>query len=191
MENTGKTDQELVALALKDRHAFTAVVERYQPALKRYIAHLGCRDKSDQDDILQEAFLKIYINLNDYDPNLKFSSWIYRITHNEAISFFRKKNTSPKPVVTEEELVIFQNLADSSNIVETYNKKSEAEIVRQALAELEEKYRDVLMLKFIEEKSYDEISDILKIPIGTVGTFINRGKKQLQNILHNKIYETK
>lgn len=186
-KNNSKTDQELVALALKDRHAFAAIVERYQTALKRYIARLGCRDQCDQDDILQEAFLKIYLNLNDYDPDLKFSSWIYRITHNEAVSFFRKKNISPKPVVTEEELFIFQNLADGADIIEMHNKKSEAEIVRQALSELEEQYRDAMMLKFIEEKSYNEISDILKMPIGTVGTLINRGKKQLRRILQNKL----
>ena len=186
-KNNSKTDQELVVLVLKDRQAFAAIVERYQPALKRYLARLGCRDRCDQDDILQEAFLKIYLNLNDYDLDLKFSSWIYRITHNEAVSFFRKKNATPKPVVTEEELFIFQNLADDTDIIEMYNKKLEAEVVRHALSELEDQYRDVLILKFIEEKSYNEISDILKMPIGTVGTLISRGKKQLRQILQKKI----
>lgn len=186
-KNNSKTDQELVALTLKDRHAFAAIVEKYQAALRRYIVRLGGRDCNDQDDILQEIFLKVYLNLNDYDPSLKFSSWIYRITHNETISFFRKKNISPMPVITEEDLEIFQNLADDTDTAEMHNERFDAEIVRQAITELEKQYRDVLTLKFLEEKSYNEISDILKMPIGTVGTLVNRGKKQLKIILKKRI----
>ncbi|MCL5017284.1 MAG: RNA polymerase sigma factor [Patescibacteria group bacterium] len=186
-ENKVKTDQELVALTLADHRAFTSIVEKYQNILRRYLAHIGCLSRSDQDDILQEAFLKIYLNLNDYDPDLKFSSWVYRITHNEAVSFFRKKNISPAPVANDDDLGIFLNLIDDTDIIEAQNKKFEAELVRQALAKLEKQYRDTLILKFIEDKSYEEISDILKIPIGTVGTLINRGKKQLKNILYKKI----
>ena len=181
-----RTDQELVALTLKDRHAFVAIVERYQVVLQRYIARLGCRDYHDQEDVLQEVFLKVYINLNEYDSDLKFSSWIYRITHNETISYFRKKSVQPLPIITGEELDRFQNITDDTDIALAYSKEWDAKILREVLAKLDEQYRDVLVLKFIEDKSYNEISDILKIPIGTVGTLINRGKKQLKLILHKK-----
>lgn len=181
-----KTDQELVALTLQDKHAFLAIVERYQAPFRRYIVRLGCRDPHDQDDVLQEAFLKIYVNLNDYDSDLKFSSWVYRIAHNEAISFFRKKSVRQKPVVTEEELKQLQNIADELDVAEEYNKAWDAKVIQQAITELDEQYRDVLVLKFMEEKSYNEISDILKVPIGTVGTLINRGEKQLKKVLQSK-----
>lgn len=184
--NNNKTDQKLVALTLQNKHAFVAIVERYQAPLRRYIARLGCRDSHDQEDILQEAFLKIYLNLNDYDSDLKFSSWVYRITHNETISFFRKKNIRPMPVATDKEVYLFENLADETDFIKSLDAKLNADILRLALAELEEQYRDVLVLRFLEEKSYTEISDILKIPEGTVGTLLNRGKKRLHDILTNK-----
>lgn len=181
-----KSDQELISEALLDRHAFAAIVLRYQSALQRYIRRLGCQDPHDQEDVLQEIFLKIYVNLNDYDSNLKFSSWLYRIAHNETISFFRKKKIRPAPVVTEEELEQFQNLADGSDIPETYDKELEARILREALGQIDEQYRDALTLRFLEDKNYTEISDILKIPVATVGTHINRGKKQLKQLLEKR-----
>jgi RNA polymerase sigma-70 factor (ECF subfamily) len=178
-----KTDQELVSDTKKDKNAFVEIVRRYESPIRRYIMRLGCRDTHDIDDVFQDVFIKVYINLNDYDPGLKFSSWLYRITHNETISFFRKKNIRPMPVATDEELYLFENLADETNFIESLNAKLNADIVRLALAELEEHYRDVIVLRFFEEKSYTEISDILKIPEGTVATLLNRGKKRLNEIL--------
>ncbi len=95
---TDKTDQEFVKVALKDRHAFSEIVHRYEAAIRRYVKRLGCKNENDVDDVLQEIFIKVFINLNDYDPNLKFSSWLYRIAHNETISFFRKRNVQPKRI---------------------------------------------------------------------------------------------
>jgi RNA polymerase sigma-70 factor (ECF subfamily) len=181
-----KTDQELVSDARKNKDDFVEIVRRYQSPIRRYIMRLGCRDSHDIEDVFQDVFIKVYINLNDYDPSLKFSSWLYRITHNETISFFRKKNIRPMPVATDEELYLFENLTDETDAIRSLDAKLNADILRQALAELEEQYRDVIMLRFFEEKSYTEISDILKIPEGTVATLLNRGKKHLNNILTKK-----
>lgn len=181
-----KSDKELISEALLNPHVFTAIVLRYQSALQRYIRRLGCEDTVDQEDILQEIFLKTYVNLNDYDSNLKFSSWLYRIAHNETISFFRKKRIRPAPVVTEEELKQFQNLPDELDIPETYDRELEVKILKEALGQVDQRYRDALTLKFLEDKNYTEVSDILKIPISTVGTHINRGKKQLKQLFGKK-----
>ena len=81
-----KTDQELVSDTLSDKHAFSAIVKKYEEPMRRYIKRLGCKDENEVDDVLQEIFIKVFINLNDYDPSLQFSSWIYRIAHNETIS---------------------------------------------------------------------------------------------------------
>lgn len=185
-KNNLKTDQELVLLALSDRHAFRAIFERYEGPLKRYITRLGCSDEHDANVVLQEVFIKCYLNLNDYDQDLKFSSWIYRIAHNETISFFRKKKVRPAPLMTEEDLKLFEEIADESNLFEDISQKFNASLVRELLQQINNKYREPLMLRFFEEKSYPEISDILQIPEGTVATYISRGRKELKGLLYQK-----
>lgn len=181
-----KSDQELVSLTLRDRHAFRGIVERYEAPLKRYIIRLGCIDTHDTEDILQETFLKCYLNLNDYDHDLKFSSWIYRITHNETMTFFRKKKIRPAPALNEDDLRLLENIADEVNLLEHISQKFDVELICKAVGQVDEKYREALVLKFFEEKSYTEISDILEIPEGTVATYISRGKKELKGILSQK-----
>ncbi|MHB8651554.1 MAG: RNA polymerase sigma factor [Minisyncoccota bacterium] len=181
-----KRDAELVFRALKNQNDFVDIVRQYQTPIRRYVVRLGCRDDHDADDILQDIFIKVYINLNDYDTDLKFSSWLYRIAHNETISFFRKKNVRPAPVTTNEELKLFENLADEGNFISSLDTQLHGDMVHDALAEMTGHSRDVLVLRFFEEKSYTEISDILKIPEGTVGTLLNRGKKRLREILTAK-----
>lgn len=182
-EPNKKTDQELVSDTKKNKDSFVEIIRHYESPVRRYVIRLGCRDPHDVDDIIQDIFIKVYVNINDYDADLKFSSWLYRIAHNEAISFYRKKSVRPLPVVTEEEIHLFENIADETNFTELLDSKINGGILSKALAELEEQYRDVLVLRFFEEKSYTEISDILKIPEGTVGTLLNRGKKLLNEIL--------
>ena len=189
MQNTEQSkirDAELVHRTLKNPNDFVEIIQHYQSLIRRYVNRLGCKNSNDADDLLQDIFLKVYINLNDYDADLPFSSWLYRIAHNETISSFRKKSVRPMPVATEEEVYLFENIPDNDNFFESLDIKINGGILHRALAELEEPYRDVIVLKFLEEKSYTEMSDILKIPIGTVGTLINRGKKRLKNILISK-----
>jgi len=184
-QNT-KTDQELVSVALYDRHAFSEIVKRYEAPIRRYIRRLGCKDADDIDDVLQEIFIKVFVNLNDYDQDLKFSSWLYRIAHNETVSFFRKRKVRPSVLEIEDVEGFFENLVDDTDFVELAWQKYDAQIVRDSLFVLKEKYKEVLMLRFLEEKSYAEISDILKIPEGTVATLIGRGKEELKTILEAK-----
>jgi len=183
-----KTDQELVSDTLLNKHAFSAIVKKYEDPMRRYIKRLGCKDENEEDDILQEIFIKVFINLNDYDPNLQFSSWIYRIAHNETISFFRKKNIRPSVLTlsAEDTDVFFSQLADDKDFVELANQRDDKRVILELLSVLDQKYREILILRFLEEKSYTEISDILKIPEGTVGTLVNRGKKKLKEILEKK-----
>lgn len=176
-----KTDQELVALTLKDKSTFRELVVRYEAPLRRYVKRIGAVGE-DVSDVLQEIFIKVFVNLNDYDPKLKFSSWIYRIAHNETISLFRKKNVRPGVLNMSSEDVddFFEQLADEEDFVELAHQRDDARIIRECLEKVSEKYRAALILRFLEEKSYGEIGDILKIPEGTVATLINRGKKELK-----------
>jgi len=186
MEEQQVTDVEIVQQALSDKERFGVLMDRYEAPLRRYIARLGIRNADDQLDVLQDVFLKVYRNLNGFDQTLKFSSWIYRIAHNEAISAFRKKNVRPEGhlVADSEEILSFVS-SSMEAADEKFDKTINAEQVNQALLKLDEKYREVLLLRFFEHKEYDEISDILQIPTGSVGTLIHRGKKQLATVINN------
>lgn len=183
------SDEEIVTMALTEKAFFGHIVSRYEEKLGRYVQRLGIRDGEDMQDVLQEIFIKVYKNLNGFDTSLSFSSWIYRIAHNEAISFYRKKHVRPEGhlVATPED--VFAILADSQETQEVaFDKSINSDVLNTAIETLHEKYRAVLVLRFFEHKEYDEISDILKIPIGSVGTLIHRGKQQLRtNIKENHI----
>lgn len=179
------TDEQIVTMTLKDHSSFGFIIERYEAKLKRYIARLGVRNHDDQLDVLQEIFIKAYKNLNSFDTSLSFSSWIYRIAHNEAISWYRKQKVRPEGhlIVAGDEVLNLLSAKDVGPEV-TFDQTINASELAKALDELDVKYREVLILRYFEQKEYEEISDILKIPVGTVGTLIFRAKKQLYNALN-------
>lgn len=181
------SDEELAEKTLVDKSFFGELVDRYQAKLTRYIARLGIRDPEDQLDVLQEIFLKTYRNLNGFDTSLQFSSWIYRIAHNEAISWYRKKNVRPEGhlIADSDEIISFISAKEEAADV-VFDKSINAQMVNEALLKIDEKYREVIILRFFEHKEYEEISDILKIPVGSVGTLLHRGKKQLAAALNEE-----
>ncbi|MBP6924565.1 MAG: sigma-70 family RNA polymerase sigma factor [Candidatus Pacebacteria bacterium] len=182
------SDEEVVRMTLKDPNQYGLLMERYEAKLKRYITRLGVRNQDDQLDVLQEIFIKAYRNLNSFDTSLSFSSWIYRIAHNESISWYRKKNVRPEGHLVGDGDEILGFLASSQEGEEVkFDKVINAEEVNKALDSLDEKYREPIILRFFEHKEYDEISDILEIPIGSVGTLLHRGKKQLAHVLNKDI----
>lgn len=178
-------DEALVSSTLLNPNNFGLLIERYEHKLMRYIFRLGVRNFEDQQDVLQDIFIKAYRNLNSFDTSLSFSSWLYRIAHNEAISWYRKQIVRPEGHLlldSEEVLGIIKAKEDSPEIV--FDQDINAAAVAEALAKIEEKYREVLVLRYFEHMEYNEISDILRIPAGSVGTLIHRGKKQLYNALN-------
>ena len=184
--NQSPKDEILVKRTLEDKQYFGELIDRYEAKLSRYLVRLGVRSPEDRQDVLQEIFLKVYKNLNGFNPTLSFSSWIYRIAHNEAISWYRKQNVRPEGhLVAEPENVMAILSSDLTGADQQFDEKINAEELGRAMGSLDEKYREVLILRFFEHKEYEEISDILRIPIGSVGTLIHRGKKQLQRELNN------
>lgn len=178
-----KTDAELVHAALANPEAFANIVAKYDKRLHAFVMRLGSLDGEEAKDILQETFIKSYINLNDYDPSLPLSGWLYRIARNETINYYRKKKNQPRPVTREEDVEIFDRIADDLDIEHEVNIALDREAVRAALDALDVKYRDALLLRFFEEKTYGEISDIMEIPEGTVAAYISRAKAKLKEML--------
>lgn len=177
------TDEELVLLSVENTVAFGVLVSRYEDRLKRYLWHLGVAQKQDSEDVLQDAFLKIYRNLRKFDPSLKFSSWAYRIVHNEAINFVRANKRRPQGnyVYDGEEALL--TLAHKEELDEQIAVKFEADAMVEAMEKLKPKYKDILVLRYMEGLEYKEISDVLKLPMGSVATHLYRAKKALAGLM--------
>lgn len=181
-----KSDEELVSLTLRDQDFFSCLVERYEEKLTRYIRRISAATREDAEDLLQEIFLKVYRNLNGFDPSLKFSSWIYRIAHNQVISGWRKTKSRPQVIKFEADEDFLKFIAADEDLAGDTERRFTAGEVRRIINQLDEKYKEVLVLKFLEGKDYQEISDILRKPLGTVATLINRAKKQFAKIVEER-----
>lgn len=173
-----QTDAQLIIAAQEDPEAFGFLMERYEGQLFHYVRRIGQVSHEDAQDILQEVFIKIYQKLNEYSSDLKFSSWAYRIAHNHVIDHFRKVNARPKTdTLSDDEWS--RLISGSIHLEKEVSDKDCAEKVRAVIAALPIQYREVLMLRFIDDMDYEEIMDILKKPKGTVASLIARGKSLL------------
>ena len=182
------SDEELVKLTLADQDYFVFLVTRYQTKLVTYIKRISNASQEEAEDVLQEVFLKVYLNLNDFDGDLKFSSWIYRITHNQVISNFRKLKARPEGYLIDLDDSGIKRLLGDVNIIDEMDQRILKQGITQILEGLSEKYREILVLKFLEEKSYQEISDIIKKPQGTVASLMNKAKQEFRGeLLKQKI----
>jgi len=181
-----KTDEELVALVLKNQEHFAYLIKRYEVKLASYVRRISSFEKEEIEDVLQEVFIKTYKNLNDFDRGLKFSSWIYRITRNQVISNYRKKKARPQSITWKINEEVLNNMVSDFDV----ERKIDSEFLKQNISEVlqrvDKKYREVLILKFLEEKDYKEISDIIQKPTGTVSSWINRAKKKFRKELEKQ-----
>ncbi len=180
------SDEQLVPLIMQDRNAFVVITARYKIKLFNYIQRLTNISDDDAEDLLQDVFLKVYLNINSFNQQMKFSSWIYAITRNQVISCYRRLSSRPEghAVVLDERLA--GQLAADFNLVDQQDKKNITKVVSDGLYRLKSKYRDILILKYVEEKNYQEISDIIRKPLGTVGSMLNRAKLELKKVIDYK-----
>lgn len=172
------TDEQIVEIVrTKDKELYLEIVIRYQKKLLRYAENL-IQDKPKVEDAVQESFIKAFINLNSFDLKMKFSSWIYRIVHNQVMNTFNKN---------KREMPLLDNIDFDSghNLELDLSKKEIQERVNKCINKISVMYSEPLSLYYIEEKSYEEISDILRLPVGTVGTRINRAKAMMKKICQN------
>lgn len=172
-------DEEVVRFVCeKNKEIYTEIIRRYQDKLRRYIFNL-IQDDNKAEDILQETFIKAYINLRGFNRSKKFSSWIYRIAHNETINMIKKD---------KKQISLNKNLDFDSGIdIEEGLIKKELRLkTHRCLKQMPVDYREVITLYYLEEKSYEEISDILRAPVATVGTRIRRAKILMKKICQKK-----
>jgi len=178
--------KRIKAIQKGDQNAYAEIVELYKEKVYR-ICYRMLGNRHEAEDAAQEAFIRAYVNIDTYNPAMKFSSWLYRIATNLSIDKLRKKKPDvylDEEVSGAEGLTMYSQLpaADASpeDTVETLELQ---ETVQKAIQKLPEKYRSVIVLKYIEDLSLQEISEILDLPIGTVKTRIHRGREALRKHL--------
>ncbi len=173
------TDEQIVEIVrTKDHDVFAYIIHRYEKKLLRYATYL-INDEHMASDAVQESFIKAYINLRSFDLSKKFSSWMYRIVHNEAMNIVGKqKQYMPLDTALD--------IHDDIDIEDVLVKKELIEHVQDCVNKMPILYKAPLTLFFLEDRSYEDISDILRIPMGTVATRINRAKSMMRSICQKK-----
>lgn len=179
MEYQKLVDEKLVRYVRNvDQEAYREVIARYQEKLMRY-AYGIVLDEQMAQDVVQNTLIKAFKNLRGFDTRRKFSSWIYRIAHNEVMN---EINRGKKFISLETHNWLGEKMVSNENIEEEYTKQEIKKMVGEVFRKVDLKYREVLTLYYLEDKSYEEISEILRMPMGTVGTRINRGKRLLKEV---------
>lgn len=172
------TDEQLAVHSLVAQPAFGVLIERYEEKMVRYVGRLTSVSAEDVEDIVQDIFIRCYQNLAAFDSSVSFSSWLYRIAHNMVVDSYRRSKARPHGnsiVLTDFE---YHNLASDFDLGAVVDGALLRERIEETLKKIDVKYRDVLVLKYLEDKSYEEIGDILKKPGGSVATLLHRAKKQ-------------
>lgn len=175
------SDNELVKAIRKGQHEkYGELTERYKGRLFAYLYRF-VGQKEEAEDLLQDVFIKAFKNLRSYDSRRKFSSWIYRIAHNEAINYVKRK--SLKRFISWENVTLSKDLLSTSGPGEgaedAWIRKEANTEVEKALDKLSPKYKQVLVFRYYFDQTYEEMSEVIGKPVNTVGTLINRAKKKL------------
>lgn len=192
-ENASESSREddlLVRQAIGGgENAYRKLVEKYERALYFHILKM-IKNREQVEDLVQESFVKAFNNLNSYSNTYAFSTWLYRIATNHTIDYLRKKKLQTlsidEPVRTREGEMQMQLPDKQASADRQIIQKQRQRMVQNAIGDLPEKYRRVIEMRHMEEKSYQEISDILDLPLGTVKAHIFRARELLYKAMKDE-----
>lgn len=185
-ENSLESDESIAKRVQEgDKEAFGSLVTRYESKIKRY-GKKFLSDREDIADILQEIFIKAFINIKSFDISMKFSSWLYRIAHNEFVNEIIKRKRRPLSLISFDSDTFFPHPSAPEESDSDTSTDMIKESINKCMHDLNVKYLEPLVLHYFEEQGYQEIADILHIPVSTVGVRIKRGKDKLKEIYENK-----
>ncbi len=180
-----RRDEEVAADVQRgDADAFRALVDRYEQKMVRYARRfLFAGDEAK--DLVQEVFIKAYVNIQSFDTDRRFSPWLYRIAHNEFVNALKKKKKERMNISIFDLDVLFPSLtltaretADSG-----FNRHEMKKMLEGSLERIPEKYREPLVLYYFDDMDYKEIADVLRVPVSTVGVRLQRGKTMLRKLI--------
>lgn len=178
-----QSDEELAKSAqLGQVQAFAVLVGRYEPKMLRY-ARKFLFGYEDAADLVQEIFIKAFINIQSFDARRSFSPWLYRIAHNMFINAIKKRGREPVPIFDSDTILphIMGKQTADDEVIKNETKK----IIDQCLDKLSPKYREPLVLSYYEELDYKEIAEVMHLPVSTVGVRLKRGKEMLREVYKN------
>ncbi len=177
-----KTDEEIIVAVQKgDKEAFGFLIERYKDKILRYARRFMFYSPDDAEDVVQDVFLKAYVNIKSFNTKKRFSPWLYRIAHNELINVIKKKGKEPVPFFDPDTL--FPHPISKETADKDLNQSQIKEMLEQGMDKLNYKYREVLALHYFEEMDYKDIADILRVPVSTVGVRLKRGRESLKKLI--------
>lgn len=181
-QTTEIPDEDIVARVQGgDVEAYGDIMKRYEAKLTRYVVYL-IHDAMAASDVVQETFIKAYQNIQGFNPKYKFSSWVYRIAHNEAMNAVKRDKHITHDLDVEE----VREAAYETSTVRDIDRAILKDDMQACLDSIELKYREVLMLQYYEHMKYGEIADVLHVPPATVGVWAARGKARLRELCEKK-----
>jgi RNA polymerase sigma-70 factor (ECF subfamily) len=186
-----KTDQDVVALAKQgDESAYRELIRRYERPVFSLIYRM-VRHRELAEDLSQETFIKVLNAVQSYRPEFKFSSWVFKIANNAAIDHLRRRELdtlslegSPHAETPEmvEATALQVSERQESQLEEVENRELGGQI-EEAIQRLRPEYRSCILLRHVEGRTYEEIADVLGLPLGTVKTYIHRARNELRIML--------
>jgi RNA polymerase sigma-70 factor (ECF subfamily) len=190
-EITSLSDQDVVAWALQGAEtAYRELLRRYERPVYALIFRM-VRDRELAEDLTQETFVKVLNALDRYRSEFKFSSWIFKIANNAAIDQLRRRELDtlsleggPDAVTPERIEATSLQVGDATESpLEELEARELGSAIEQAIARLRPEYQACIIMRHVEGRPYDEIADILELPLGTVKTYIHRARAELREHL--------
>jgi RNA polymerase sigma-70 factor (ECF subfamily) len=191
LELANLPDADVVALAQQGREsAFRELVRRYERPVFSLVYRM-VRDRETSEELSQETFIKVLNHIDRYQPQFKFSSWLFKIANNIAIDHLRRRHIetvsmdgSPHAAsAAEVEATSFDIVAQDESALDELEAKELGTAIERAIARLRPEYRSCIMLRHVEGRSYEEIAATLDLPLGTVKTYIHRARLELRDAL--------
>ncbi len=188
---SGLSDPEVVQLARKGSEAaYRELLTRYERPVFSLIFRM-VRDRETSEDLAQETFIKVLNNLDRYSPEFKFSSWLFKIANNLTIDHLRRRRVDTISIEGAPDAVTAESAKATSIAVVSGDESPLEELesrelgtaIERAIGKLRPEYRACIMLRHVEDKSYEEIAEIVKLPLGTVKTYIHRARHELRAAL--------
>ena len=188
---SGLSDPEVVVMARKGSEAaYRELLSRYERPVFSLVFRM-VRDRETAEDLAQETFIKVLNNLDRYSPEFKFSSWLFKIANNLTIDHLRRRRVdtisiegAPDAVTAESaKATSIAVVSASESPLEELESRELGTAIERAIGKLRPEYRACIMLRHVEDKSYEEIAEIVKLPLGTVKTYIHRARHELRAAL--------
>lgn len=185
------SDPDLVALARKGSEpAYRELLTRYERPVFSLVFRM-VRDRETAEDLSQETFIKVLNNLDRYSPEFKFSSWLFKIANNLTIDHLRRRRVDTISIEGAPDAVTAESaratsiaiVSGSESPLEELESRELGTAIERAIGKLRPEYRACIMLRHVEDKSYEEIAEIVKLPLGTVKTYIHRARHELRAAL--------